>query len=1157
MSKFYNLILPLLLAGTLAGTLAANATNVLTGKMKAKPLGAAPLHLSSNMPDKGFGTPMLGDVRKGAMATAPKASDGPILTQETEAYGYIGSPDGTYWMYTQSYEANGYYYGSSTFTIYDGDHNVAGTIKVDVPDTLQVNQIALFGDVTSKLFDRDDASKEVLVELHAVGNASNNYADQYITRVYHLDGSFLLEFYGSGMLVNEQVNAWTKYQRFILSYAQEEDGMYVNRFDVIKAPGWNATTPTVEHSFAIDPELLVMSDLGAPINVYFIDGKAHYVLSHYAKPYVEGIDSTTYEQIYATDNRYIVKSYNEKFQLQDSLSVALNCPSGAFLRMASFGTMSSDDLSKNYFTNDGKLAYVVTFYDYMLSDDDYKYAFVVYDSKGDSVKTVCDNVVNTYQYLADVKGHETQVLFMQSIDGVEQVQMVDVPSCTKQTTFPAVLNGQQISTDINRCPKGDDYIYVMKMGTGDVDEDGNLIARLGWFNRDLSLDHYTIFNLGPRGQLFTPNMSNTLMSPYVFNTDDALEYLYIAKIKQENSTTIDTYFRIGDEQGNVIKEWGSDDAKGKLYSANLMTFDPLKPELVIVYLNQDTEKYTLEYYSLPFSKFSNGGDGTSDNPYVVSTTGDMMQVAVEPSACYKMANDIDLSTANQDWQPIDAFSGTFDGDGHALGNLSIETTSSNAGLFSSLSQGAKIKNLTIVGPVLNVTSDNQYAGVLAAQSVGDTISNIHVFDAAVNDATANTDAITGGIVGRAALYSLVDGCSFRGTINLPSASSVGGVAGELLTSSAIKASATKGQFTAANGLGGMVGSMSTGTSVSDCRADIQLHANHTVGGIVGDNGSRGGVANNVATGTILADAPRWRGLSAAGIIGYLGSDWTHKDTVVVKNNVSAVSVSTNSDNATDTVAHAIVGWTIANETYEAGEKHYYEVGLANNYVADTVTVLGKAVTSVNDKSVDGAKMAAADFKKVFFTDLDYAYGDNTTAPWKGNDGLPVLFFDNEPLALLLSSYSVSMEEKATASIMATVYGSTSETIDCASSDANVADVEINPLEGNKAEIRIIANKAGSATINITAGNVKVTCLVTVGAPSGIANVSANGMGISFGNGSIVAEGASAMSVFSLDGKLAAQVAGNTVATGSMGKGVYVVVATGKGGMKTTSKIVIK
>lgn len=562
---------------------------------------------------------------------------------------------------------------------------------------------------------------------------------------------------------------------------------------------------------------------------------------------------------------------------------------------------------------------------------------------------------------------------------------------------------------------------------------------------------------------------------------------------------------------------------------------------------------------MPFTKFEKGGDGTAANPYLVSTAGDLALIANEPAACYKLANNINMNAANKDWTPISSFSGSLDGNGYAISALSIESTDANAGLFGQLSPNAKVKDITFTDPTIILTSNNQYVGMLAAQAVTDTISNIHVVGASIIDGNGNGSATTGGIVGRASLYSLIEGCSFDGDINLPTASSIGGIAGELMTSSKVEASGASGQFDAATTLGGIVGSIgASGSSVNNCRADVDLHAKYTVGGIVGDNDSRGGVCNNIAKGTILADAPRWAGLSAAGIIGSLGSDWTHKDTVIVKNNVAAVTISTNEENASDTVAHAIVGWTIANEQYEPGEKHYTDAGLADNYVVDTVKVLGKAVTSTNGKSVDGAKIAASELNKAFFTGINYAFGNSIAEPWKGENGLPNLFFTDKALALILSDYALNIEEGKEKELFAEVFGLTADDIDVSSDNPSVADVELTPLDGGIVVVKVIANNVGTATIKVEAGDLTAECKVVVSAPSSIDNVVANGdMTVKFNGENITVDGANAISVVALDGKTAARAAGNTVAAGRLAKGVYVVVATGNDGKKTTSKIVIK
>lgn len=1155
MKRIFTYLLPVVCAGMLSLTASAQQ------KAKTKTLrGAAPLSLANFSPRSSFSAPSLSGVRRGAMSTAPKASDDPVASFDGDAYGFLGGTDGKYWMYTQTFELSGRYYSSSEITVYDADHNEAGKVRVDVPDTLSVNQIALYGDITAKLFDRDDATEEIIVELHAVGNADNNYQGQYLTRIYNLEGELVTELEGSGMLVNERQNAWTQYQRFILSRGAYDDNYnYINYFDIYKSPGWSDTCAVVEHTFEVDTDLINAIEGGAPINFFMVDGKPYYVMSYYEKTYYSGYDPDTYDPTVTEDNHFVLTTWDSNYEMVDSVAVPLTVPDGRLYRFAGFGALTDNDLSRNYYTSSGTLDYVVMFSDYDISSDDNVYSFVVYNSEGDSVKTVCDNVVSTYWQLADIKGHETQMAFMQSIDDVQQVQMVDLPSCTKQTLFPAQLDGAQISTNINRYPKDDDYQYIMSLGTGETDEEGNLIARLGWYDRFLTLDHYTSFNLGPNAQLFTPNLNAEALNPYLFDTDDGLEFIYLVKIRRDDSTVIDDVLRIADEDGTVLREWTPDDEKGDLSDISLLVDDALNPELIISYMDDATWHFSVDFYSLPLSKFTQGGDGTEASPYLVSTVGDLIYMGTEPDKHYKLVSDIDMSAANSDWEPLESFTGTLEGDGHTISNLSIETTADNAGLFGSLGSNSKVSNLNVVKPSISLTSDNQYVGVLAGQALGDTLSNVHVFDASITDESGDNDVIVGGLVGRAALYSHISGSSFNGVINLPAASVAGGLVGDALTSSDVVASAAKGTFTAASSLGGIVGSMGTSTAVSDSRADVTLHAGNTVGGIVGDNSSRGTVKRNIANGTILADDPSWDGLSAGGIVGYLGSDWswTEGSPAVVQGNVSAVSIATNDENTGDETTHRVVGRTIDNETWNEGETPETEHGLADNYVADTVKVFGAAVTSTDATSAEGATKATDEFNKDFFTSLEYAYGDNVSAPWKGEE-LPVLFFDEEAQVLLLSAETLTVGLENTAELSATVYGITADGIEVSSSEPEVATVELVSATDETATFSVTGLKEGTTTLRFTAGELEAECEVTVSDLSGIESVTAgSSVAIRIEGARVVAEGASRLNVYSADGKLVAGVNGESVSTSRLTNGVYVIVATAADGKQTAGKIAVK
>jgi len=144
----------------------------------------------------------------------------------------------------------------------------------------------------------------------------------------------------------------------------------------------------------------------------------------------------------------------------------------------------------------------------------------------------------------------------------------------------------------------------------------------------------------------------------------------------------------------------------------------------------------------------------------IYTYEDLLQVAENPSGNYILMNDIDC-TGQQNWTPVD-FTGTFDGNNHALLNLSITGVSNEvrttydgnmktydtvfAGMFGVL-ENAEVKNLTLYGINVDVTVDKDcFIGTVAGYSDSSTIDNCNIKGSAslhVNGAMFGV----GGVVG--------------------------------------------------------------------------------------------------------------------------------------------------------------------------------------------------------------------------------------------------------------------------------------------------------------------------------------------------------------------------------------------------------------------------
>lgn len=179
-------------------------------------------------------------------------------------------------------------------------------------------------------------------------------------------------------------------------------------------------------------------------------------------------------------------------------------------------------------------------------------------------------------------------------------------------------------------------------------------------------------------------------------------------------------------------------------------------------------------------------EGTADDLIEISSEAELKDFrnkvnAGEKNLCAKLTKDITLS---EDWTPIssnaqypsEAFSGTFDGNGHTIKGLRINASTAYQGFFA-YTNGATIKNLTIDG---SVTSSENYVGGIVGNAPNTTIQNC-LFSGSVTT-TKNKGAYVGGIAGYAggsstAAKTTITGCVNKATVTGEATDNAGGIAG--------------------------------------------------------------------------------------------------------------------------------------------------------------------------------------------------------------------------------------------------------------------------------------------------------------------------------------------------------------------------------------------
>ena len=241
-----------------------------------------------------------------------------------------------------------------------------------------------------------------------------------------------------------------------------------------------------------------------------------------------------------------------------------------------------------------------------------------------------------------------------------------------------------------------------------------------------------------------------------------------------------------------------------------------------------------------------GGSGTSSDPYIIETGGQLLLVRSYSSSHFALANNINLDNLN--WKPF-PFSGTLDGKGFIISNLYIKRNDDYQGLFSELgSSNSVVKNLTIKGVRIDAAGID-YIGAIAGRSYG-LISDCKVIFLS-DSYSKGTDCI-GAVVGSGSVQNCEVKSQAAGTVitgnnnvggitgsgscdnchvyaDVAGNDYVGGIAG--YRSNCSMCSFT-GKVTGSSYVGGVVG-YSSNDSIISCKSVADIFASSYAGGIAG------------------------------------------------------------------------------------------------------------------------------------------------------------------------------------------------------------------------------------------------------------------------------------------------------------------------------------
>lgn len=236
-------------------------------------------------------------------------------------------------------------------------------------------------------------------------------------------------------------------------------------------------------------------------------------------------------------------------------------------------------------------------------------------------------------------------------------------------------------------------------------------------------------------------------------------------------------------------------------------------------------------------------------------------IAANPSGFYALANDYDASVDGVYASiPIETdFPGTFNGLGHVISNLTVQTSDGEAGLFGNV--GGTLRDIGLTNVSISSGANSGYAGALLA--VGDPVTIINCSASGKLVSGDNTSA--GGLVGGNGQGTII-GSHAAVDVSSGNGSLAGGLVGD--SNFEIFRSYASGKVTGgANAqVGGLIGSAGGIVELSFATGGVRGGANSTVGGLFGNAGGTGPNSNNYATGAVKGG----EGSIVGGLVGENG-----------------------------------------------------------------------------------------------------------------------------------------------------------------------------------------------------------------------------------------------------------------------------------------------
>lgn len=200
----------------------------------------------------------------------------------------------------------------------------------------------------------------------------------------------------------------------------------------------------------------------------------------------------------------------------------------------------------------------------------------------------------------------------------------------------------------------------------------------------------------------------------------------------------------------------------------------------------------------------------------------------------RLVNDIMLNygSTGREWTPIGSqskpFKGEFDGNGHYISGVYINSNAEYSGLFG------------YVAPDMPEVNDEDDT----TEEIFTATPALVIHDLEVKNSTINGGSNSGGICGFLH-YGIIRNCVFDGTVT-SAGNSIGGICGYAINFGTVRQCITKGSVTGVIRVGGIVGYANTNARILECYSTAIVTSNASLNGNAG--GIVGAISSSILTG---------------------------------------------------------------------------------------------------------------------------------------------------------------------------------------------------------------------------------------------------------------------------------------------------------------------